>query len=139
MVFLWVEHIPPPDQIQVPRSLARAKPKFTLLPSFHLPDENDFMGEQRNPFLGLAKITVTSAHQFMFPVRPFNQPRFAETVDNFARVYDAIQFHAPERNSGGWTLAVPVNNYFQLVCLGNAAGKIKWAVRHETGQPHPAR
>jgi hypothetical protein len=36
-------------------------------------------------------------------------------------------------------LAVPVNNYFQLVCLGNAAGKIKWAVRHETGQPHPTR
>jgi hypothetical protein len=36
-------------------------------------------------------------------------------------------------------LAVPVNNYFQLVCLGKAAGKIKWAMRHETGQPHPAR
>src|SRR5277367_4752002 len=44
-----------------------------------------------------------------------------------------------ERNVAGWTLAVPVNNYFQLVCLGIAAGKIKWAVRHETGQPHPAR
>lgn len=44
-----------------------------------------------------------------------------------------------ERKGGGGTLAVPVNNYFQLVCLGNAAGKIKWAMRHETGQPHPAR
>ena len=46
---------------------------------------------------------------------------------------------ASERNGVGGTLAVPVNNYFQLVCLGKAAGKIKWAVRHETGQPHPAR
>jgi hypothetical protein len=44
-----------------------------------------------------------------------------------------------ERNGGGGTLAVPVNNYFQFVCLGIAAGKIKWAMRHETGQPHPAR
>jgi len=42
-------------------------------------------------------------------------------------------------NGIGGTLAVPVNNYFQVVCLGKAADEIKWAVRHETGQPHPAR
>ena len=63
----------------------------------------------------------------------------AETVGDSGRVDYAIHFHAPERNGAGRTLAVPVNNYFQLVCLGNAAGKIEWAVRHETGQPHPAR
>ena len=101
--------------------------------------ENDVVSKQRNPFLGLGEILVASAHQFMFSVRPFNQKGIAEAVNNFAGVYDAIQFHAPERNGGGWTLAVPVNNYFQLVCLGKAAGKLKLAMRHETGQPHPAR
>ena len=101
--------------------------------------ENNFMGKQRNPFLGFSEITGISAHQFVFPVRPFNQPGITEAIEDSGCVDDAIQFHAPELNGGGWTLAVPVNNYFQLVCLGNAAGKIKWAVRHETGQPHPAR
>jgi len=60
-------------------------------------------------------------------------------IEKFRFVEDVFNHHAPEHNASGGTLAVPVNNYFQLVCLGNVAGKIKWAVRHETGQPHPAR
>jgi hypothetical protein len=61
----------------------------------------------------------------MFSVRLFNQQGITESVDNFARVYDAIYFHTPEHNAEGWTLAVPVNNFFQLVCLGKSSGKIK--------------
>jgi hypothetical protein len=61
-----------------------------VLLSFYFTAENDFMGEQRNPFLGFGVIPVASAHQFMFSVRPFNQQGITETVDNFARVYDAI-------------------------------------------------
>jgi len=76
----------------------------------------------------------------MFPASvTFIARAFGEAVGDSGRVDYAIHFYAPERNGVGRTLAVPVNNYFQLVCLGKAAGKIKWAVRHETGQPHPAR
>ena len=90
MFFYGVEHIPSPNQIQAPRSLARTEAKFWVLLSFHFTAENDFMGEQRNPFLGFGVIPVASAHQFMFSARPFNQQRITESVDNFARVYDAI-------------------------------------------------
>ena len=59
-----------------------AKRKSALLLSFHWPAENDFMGKQRNPFLGFGEISGISAYQFMFPVRPFNQPRIAEAIEN---------------------------------------------------------
>ena len=66
------------------------------------------MGKQRNPFLGFGEISGSSAYQFVFPVRPFNKPRIAESVEDSGRVNDTIHFHEPERNAGGWTLAVPV-------------------------------
>lgn len=90
MFFCGVEHIPSPNQIQAPRSLARTKAKIWVLLSFHFTVENDYMGEQRNPFLGFGVVPVASAHQFMFSVRPFSQQGIIESVDNFAPVYDAI-------------------------------------------------
>ena len=74
------------------------------------------MGKQRNPFLGSGEISGISANQFMFPVRPFNQPRIAEAIENSGFVVDVIYYHTPERNGGGWTLAVSVKNYFCFIC-----------------------
>lgn len=95
-----------------------AKRKFALLLFFHWPAENDFMGKQRKPFLGFGEISRISANQFVFSVRQFNQPRIAEAIEDFGRVYDAIYFHARERNGRGWTLAVPVKNCFSRCLLG---------------------
>lgn len=64
------------------------------VPSFHWPAENDVVGEERNPFLGLGVITVTPAHQFMFPIGPSDPPSLAEAVDDF--VADVAYFHAPQ-------------------------------------------
>ena len=51
-----------------------------------MPSENNFVGEQRNPFLGFGKITFTSTHQFMLSVCPLYQPGISEVVDDFAFV-----------------------------------------------------
>jgi hypothetical protein len=45
-----------------------------MMPSFHWPAENNFMCEQRIPFLGFGEISGVSAYEFVFPVRPFDQP-----------------------------------------------------------------
>lgn len=80
--------------------------------SLQWPAENNFMGKQRNPFLGFGEISGTSAHQFVFSVRPFDQPATAETIENSGFIVDVIYYHTLERNGGGWTLAVPEKNYF---------------------------
>jgi hypothetical protein len=62
---------------------------------FHRPPENNFVGEQGNPFLGLGVIPVASAHQLVFPVGPFDQPRLAEMIDDSGLVRDGFDYHAP--------------------------------------------
>src|ERR1039457_7211239 len=47
-----------------------AKAKCWFRPLFRRPAKNNFMSKQRNPFLGLSAISLTSAHQSMFSVRP---------------------------------------------------------------------
>jgi hypothetical protein len=67
--------------VSSPRRQPKIKPRGREIPS-----ENNFVGEQRDPFLGLGKITFTSTHQFMLSVSPLYQPGVSEVVDDFAFV-----------------------------------------------------
>jgi hypothetical protein len=62
-------------------------------------------------------------------VHPADQPGVAEAVDDFRGVYEAFSdgfdFHAHHRNEAGWTSAVHVNNYFEIVYLGKSAHEVK--------------
>ena len=83
------------------------------------------MGEERCPFLGGGEVAGCAANQFVPPVRSADQLGVAEAVDDFRGVHDAFSngfdFHAHHRSGRGWTSAVPVNNYFEIVFLGKRA------------------